>query len=501
MIILDGEADRQAKLDSFSGPTIRHPERAATRSFSTLPDYDTSEAQHRSFTKPPPTIFDSKFWRAALYALVVYIILSAVIGIPLVVLKSKGKEDNWPPGPPTGSIWTVNDLNPPAPLQLAGSGSMMIGENATCNKWNVLSQNASSSLFTVTSQFQLDPTDLITIRSNISYGTDHMDGLTGSLLVDVNSDSKTGDVLFKLELQSSSLDLRQRATVCFSDSGDSRGLSIYIPSNLTTQDILSFNIHVSLPQTSSSTIDNFVTYLPLFSQSFGDFRKHGKFNQINIEGASQNISCQFMRASQISVKNKLAPIEGTFNVTDTLTLDTIKGSIDANITLIQLPTCPKPTLLSLDTGLSGINARVTLLAPPGNSSQPQPPSAFVVHVKTFSGPVNLDITHDKLTPSSALQVQVQNDMAPSTIALDAKFQGAFSLLTKLGQISISDFLQSQRDDPTGGNRTRTLVYDQIYVNKALGWVGWGPRVSAPREMQGYLDVASSLSPITLNFGS
>lgn len=54
-----------------------------------------------------------------------------------------------------------------------------------------------------------------------------MDGLTGSLLVDVNSDSKTGVVLFKLELQSSSLDLRQRATVCFSDSGDSRGLSIY----------------------------------------------------------------------------------------------------------------------------------------------------------------------------------------------------------------------------------------------------------------------------------
>ena len=32
-----------------------------------------------------------------------------------------------------------------------------------------------------------------------------------------------------------------------------------------------------------------------------------------------------MRASQISVKNNLAPIEGTFNVTDALTLDTIKG--------------------------------------------------------------------------------------------------------------------------------------------------------------------------------
>lgn len=500
MIILDGEADRQAKLDSFSGSTIRHPERATTRSFSPLPDYDTSEAQHRS-TKPPSThIFDSKFWRAVLYSLVVYIILSAVIGIPLVVLKSKGKGEQWPPAPP-GSLWAVNDFNPPAPLQLDGSGSMTIGENATCNNWNVLSQNPSSSLLTATSQFQLDSTDLITIRSNISYNTGHIDGLTGSLLVDVNTDSKAGEVLFKLELQSSSLDLRQRTTVCFSDSGDNRGLSIYIPSNLTNQDILSFSIQVLLPQTSSSTIDNFVTYLPLFSQYFGDFRKHGKFNQINIEGASQNMSCTFLRASQISVKNILAPIEGTFIVTDALTLDTIEGFIDANITLVQSPTCPKPTLLSIDTGLSGINARVTLSAPPGNSSQPQAPPAFVVHVKNFMGPVNLDITHDKLTPSSALQVQVQNNMGKSTIALDAKFQGTFSLLSKLGQISIRDFLRSQLDDPTGGNRTRTLVYDQIYVNKALGWVGWGPRVSAPQGMQGYLEVASSLSPIILDFGS
>ena len=64
--------------------------------------------------------------------------------------KSKDKGDKWPLGPPTGSIWTVNDLNPPPPLQLAGSESMMIGENATCNKWSVLSQNASSSLFTAT---------------------------------------------------------------------------------------------------------------------------------------------------------------------------------------------------------------------------------------------------------------------------------------------------------------------------------------------------------------
>lgn len=162
-----------------------------------------------------------------------------------------------------------------------------------------------------------------------------------------------------------------------------------IPSNLTNQDILSFSIQVLLPQTSSSTIDNFVTYLPLFSQYFGDFRKHGKFNQINIEGASQNMSCTVGRwcsvhawrwllsvflvlacLSDICEKHSCANWRHLhchrcsnpwhnwrvrfhfYNQCLSIFITChITSSIDANITLVQSPTCPKPTLLSIDTGL------------------------------------------------------------------------------------------------------------------------------------------------------
>lgn len=90
MIILEEVAGR-TKDDSFSGLTLRNPQAAYTRSSSLLlPDYDTSEAQHREVTIPPPSKFklDAKTWRAALFALCIYVFLTVTIAVPIVVLAS-----------------------------------------------------------------------------------------------------------------------------------------------------------------------------------------------------------------------------------------------------------------------------------------------------------------------------------------------------------------------------------------------------------------------------
>ena len=84
-----------------------------------------------------------------------------------------------------------------------------------------------------------------------------------------------------------------------------------------------------------------VAYLPLFSQTFGDMTHNVWFNEIAIEGTDSPIHCrvclishstvkssdtaQGLAASEISVKNALAPIEGCFNATESLTLDTVQG--------------------------------------------------------------------------------------------------------------------------------------------------------------------------------
>lgn len=88
MIILD-EGAAPTKDDKFNGLTLRHPQVAYIRSASPLPDYDTSEAQHREVITPLSKFkVDIKAWKAALYALVMYIFLTLAIAVPIIVVVS-----------------------------------------------------------------------------------------------------------------------------------------------------------------------------------------------------------------------------------------------------------------------------------------------------------------------------------------------------------------------------------------------------------------------------
>lgn len=88
MIILDEEDQRRTKQDPYAaGPTLRFPEKAAGRSDSPLPDYETSEARQQLILKNlPQRKVDPRLWRAILYALAIYVTLSVAIGVPIIVL-------------------------------------------------------------------------------------------------------------------------------------------------------------------------------------------------------------------------------------------------------------------------------------------------------------------------------------------------------------------------------------------------------------------------------
>jgi hypothetical protein len=91
MIILeDSEVAERTKDDNFNGLTLRHPQAAYTRlTASPLPDYETSEAQHRDIITPSSKFkLDAKSWRAALIALCLYIFLTLTIAVPIIVLVS-----------------------------------------------------------------------------------------------------------------------------------------------------------------------------------------------------------------------------------------------------------------------------------------------------------------------------------------------------------------------------------------------------------------------------
>ena len=156
-----------------------------------------------------------------------------------------------------------------------------------------------------------------------------------------------------------------------------------------------------------------------------------------------------------------------------------------------------PWLIFLRKLLSPISANITLATTvPGN---PQFVPSFVTQAKTFNGGIDVDILHDKQTPSSSLSVQVQNALAESVVRLDSKFEGMFSVQTKLDQVTIRNQTTS-RGGGKPGAKERVISFDQRSPGRASGWVGWGQRPPPRTFGKGHVDIVSSLSPVTLDLG-
>ncbi|KAJ2922725.1 hypothetical protein H1R20_g14367, partial [Candolleomyces eurysporus] len=517
MIILDGDRGRD-KIDSpFVGQTVRLPDRVTLRLTTSLPDYDASQQEHEVSQEPEKKKrrFDSSFWRAVVCSLVIYVALSLAIAVPLVVVRKEPKNKprpKPPPGPPGYSLWSSDDATSPLPLQSLRES--LSGHAVRCNVWDIAEDSSSNPLLLSTSQYKLPPQGLITVRSNISYDSDIFSGINGSLAVNLNQDKKEKNVLFIVNVLSSTRAVRDLTNVCFTDTGPNRGLTIYAPKELDSPDAtLSFAIQVLLPV--SVSIETFKTYLPLFSQTFGELRPQVWFDRLTIEGTNNFISCGKLAGSHISVKNVLANVQGSFNVTDRLTLDTVRGwgfqctdsfvqttyshdrAISANIILTQTPSCLQPSFLSMDTGYSPISANITLATTAPGNAEFQP--SFVTQVKTFNGGIDVDILHDKHTPSSSLSLQVQNALAESNVRLDSKFEGMFNVQTKLDQVTIRNGTIS-RGGGKSAAKERVISFDQRSPGRAMGWVGWGQRQPQRTFGQGRIEIVSSLSPITLDLG-
>ncbi|TEB38290.1 hypothetical protein FA13DRAFT_1705247 [Coprinellus micaceus] len=489
MIIIDA-VDAPRKTDNaFTGPTIRHPDQVTLRSVTaSLPDYESSQKEHGGLVeegrKRKKGRFGSTFWRGAIVAFIVYVVLGLAVGVPIAVTKLRQENKSRPfpiKNAPLMGMWSAVDSSNPLPLQSLRES--LYNHDIRCNIWNTAETSPSDSLLLATTRYKLAASGLVTVRSNISYDADFFTGITGSLTVNLNKnvqgeehDSsmwKSCPPLWKLELGRTSV------------------LPTRTPKTLDADESLSITIELLLP--SSSSIDTFLTYLPLFTQQYGDLGRSVSFNRLVIEGTNNMISCGNLSGAQIYVKNVLASIKGTFNVTNKLALDTVRGAITANVTLTQTMSAFQPSFLSMDTGYSPINANVTLSMQ--KPVEDDGPPSFVTHVKTFNGEINLGIYHAEGTPKSILSLQVQNALAQSNVQLDHKFEGMFNIQTKLDQVTVRNHTAtpatsppkssisssstslppfgpyggpSDRGDPSG-RRVRTVQYDTLSTSKAVGW--------------------------------
>ncbi|TFY81353.1 hypothetical protein EWM64_g2664 [Hericium alpestre] len=491
MIILEEEADQVPKLpndpisaSSSTSPPIPLQAGGPARPYSpspSLPDYETSEAQQqllqRLRAKGTRSIRMLKaFWLAT----VVYLTLFVIVVVPLIVLRIR----QWPQWPSRGPFDAIPPPGPPAPPRPPqtpiddGNIPLIVGHLVQCNDWRESVELPTfpglPPMATALLEFEFPPDDIV-IRASTTAEHRKITQFAARLKVGMNSNTSREDVVVRLNVQYSRSDLFKSIKACQTKSEETSGLGIMIPEDIRPSDILGIEIAVLLPQTEPHLyLEDFSTYLPSFEQAFGDLAPHMQFGRLTLDGPSSNVSIKSVRASTISIRTSSADISGTFNVTDSLSLDTVNAPITAGISLINDGKSKRPTYLSLDTGNGPINATISLQNEEKHWwARPKVPD-FVARTRTFNAPLDLFIRHTDASPPSRLQLQAHNTQGPVNVTLDAMFSGTFDVETK----SADAFVQEIGLSTTGEedeDESWHLLYDRVTPERVLGWMGWGRR--------------------------
>jgi hypothetical protein len=103
---------------------------------------------------------------------------------------------------------------------------------------------------------------------------------------------------------------------------------LQVPGKLSGSDLLQFNITLLFPHTSHpSTVDRLSTWLPGFTQSFDNMDKQLTFSKATIEGPSSKVNVGYLQANNLLVQTSSAEIQGSFQVNESLTLDTVDACV------------------------------------------------------------------------------------------------------------------------------------------------------------------------------
>jgi hypothetical protein len=339
--------------------------------------------------------------------------------------------------------------------------------------------------------------DTFAVESDYSYDISTARPLFGNLRVDINPNKLIKTLQVSVHFEASSQDLLDNTQFCFSNDNTGRGLQIGVPTDLGQSDLLTFNIVLLLPHNQSKQffrLNNFATYLPLFRQDFGHLAGQYIFSDARIEGPLSNITIKSMRGDKVAIKSSLAPIVGTFNITQSLSLDTIGSPIFVDASLEPIDD-DVPTSLTATTGNGEIRANITLANPRTDPDDDGDSITYIAELSTFNGPMNVNVLHSPISQSSNLFLRVQNNLGSANVSLDQKFVGTFDVQTKLAPVTVLGTAQ-RAAKPLAD--TGATFYTVDSAERSYGWIGLGPKPSALALTQyGHVEVTSSMSPVTL----
>ncbi|PCH43785.1 hypothetical protein WOLCODRAFT_122605 [Wolfiporia cocos MD-104 SS10] len=529
MIILDDseEHHHSSKLSDDAHSVVR-----SSTPTPSLPSYESSQAlqaprrsleeeEEQSPESQPqrptrtwwPKRTNARFRRAILYALVIYFFLTVSVGVPVIVtrLRHHGTDHQDYPFPTISGSSSLIAVGNTAPL--------LVSSAVGCNGWSEESKTESTLQYVV-------PLDgLVFLHSNVTYTSNGTTtpGITGSLIVGVNSDPNAIDAIVSVTMRYSDQALRNRTSVCLMNVSNSNGLYLYVPSNLTSNDTLVFNMTFLFPQVPSLQISEFMTMLPHFDQYFTDLSPYVVFDKVSLGGPRSRVEVGNMEATTLAVKTALAAIEGSFNVSDSLVLETVSAPINVNISLYNAGQYREPTFLDVSTGNAALNASVSLYLPPSAPKTSSMPN-FMTRFQTFNAPLAVAVSHMQGSAASALQLRGENSVGEALVVVDSKYSGTFDVSTtfadadvltsnvddmdELAQFDLNMYNAASTTASAGAGTTseRTIDFDNIETSSLSGWVGTGTRPPTPPppqkyfDGQGHVEVISTLSPVALLLG-
>lgn len=130
------------------------------------------------------------------------------------------------------------------------------------------------------------------LQSNVSYQSDPstLRGISGTLSVGVNADPHVKEGVASVTMHYTNESLKDQTSVCLMNVSNSNGLYLYVPSNISSVDSLSFNVTFLFPQAPLLYVTEFVTLLPHFDQYFASLSDWVIFDKVSLGGPRSQVS-------------------------------------------------------------------------------------------------------------------------------------------------------------------------------------------------------------------
>ncbi|TFK20977.1 hypothetical protein FA15DRAFT_707641 [Coprinopsis marcescibilis] len=516
MILLEGNPDEKNQLEfeaavvsrsswsSLRPPQpatirLRLPEEYASSVRSSLPDYETSQRVHR---KPPQlaqnwTVFGVSRRKVSTWALIALVVLVLAVILPVSIVRSRRDDQGRQTFEEFGVSESISSPYTISQLQWEGYAGECI-EPTTSNS-RFYTDSTGYYVESILTQYRLQATGLVAIRLDSTY----LSQLVGSLTVEMSKDLDQQDAIMNVGITASP-NILGAVTVCLNQANSTRGLT---PQAYGVNDTLAVDIRVELPQTSS--IEAFVTNLPGFAQTIGTV--HG-IETLYLEGYNASISCEFAKASFVTISNALAPIRGTFYVGKSIELKGIHSLVEVNVTLEYSPAplgdSVEPwTVLDINGAHSPIIANVTLYKPQivqsiDNSTEVSVSgNPFFTSVVSYAGLIDLALSQPSDYPPGVTgqTLNVRNSLAATVVKLDSKIADTFTVRSRLDGVR----LQVHGNDTTSLTHpeglTRLVHLDKQTARKIIGRVEWQGLSESLEPVFSHTDILSSSGSVLLEF--